>query len=62
MEKICRNCEYWNEDEDLTGECELQPIEEDDDQAGDIFGYSTFAITEADDTCDDFEPKYNVAD
>ena len=61
MEKICKNCEYWAEDEDLTGECELQPIEE-PNHTIDTFVNSSYKITEADDTCEDFEPKYNEAD
>ena len=62
MEKICHNCEYWNEDEDLTGECELQPISHDYNPAIDILEGKAYKITEADDTCEDFELKYNVAD
>ena len=62
MEKICHNCEYWDEDEDSTGECELQPISHDYNQIVDAFGSQAYEITEANDSCPDFEPKCNVDD
>ena len=59
MEKICKNCEYWNEEENSTGECELQPIMQDYNPAEDSFDKKQYKITKAKHSCPDFEPQYN---
>ena len=57
MENICQNCEYWDKIDDSTGYCELQPIRQDFNSSVDAIEDEPYKITEADRTCDDFEPR-----
>ena len=62
MENICQNCEYWDKSDDSAGYCELQPIIQDYNQAIDVPGDEPYKMTDANGTCEDFEPRYEEAE
>ena len=75
MENTCRNCEYWAEKENSTGCCELKPQVQDYYPEDTVLDYNpennafnngsyeiTGAITNANDSCEDFEPRYAEAE
>ena len=61
MENICQNCTYWDKIHGSMGFCELQPIEHDLTPSGDVFGKRPYYVTEVDDTCKEFERRYQEA-
>ena len=61
MENICQNCEYWTEEANSKGNCELQPQLDMYNFEADVLNCDGFETTDANDTCDDFEPKYEAA-
>ena len=60
MENICQNCEYWTEEANSKGNCELKPKLDVDDFEIAFSNPDVFETTSANDTCDDFEPRYNL--
>ena len=57
MKELCQNCEHWDKIDDSTGYCKQQPVMEDYNPMADALGDNPCEITDADDSCESFEPE-----
>ena len=58
MKNTCRNCEYWTEKENSKGYCEMKLQVQDSNPEDDVLDNGCYETTDANFTCEDFEPRY----
>ncbi len=62
MGNTCRNCEYWAEKENSEGYCEMKPQVQKHNSEDDVLNIGSYETTDANYTCEDFEPRYVEAE